>query len=71
LVENNYGYTPLHYADRNRHLDQIPYPILKKNFELIKDTENIESILAEAKLKFAKEIVNKIKKPTSTTIQKP
>ncbi len=70
-IKNNVGYTTLHHAAVKQQLNLIPYPILKQNFELIKSYRNIEQVLTEAKLKYTKEISNKIKKPTSTTLSFP
>jgi ankyrin repeat protein len=59
--KDKYNRTPLELAANDSHLNQIPYSILKQNFELIKTRENIESIMAEAKLQYTKEIKRKLK----------
>ncbi len=56
------NWTPFKNAMHFGHLNQLPYTTLKQNFELIKNTENIEQIMTEAKLKYATEISKKLQR---------
>jgi ankyrin repeat protein len=62
-LRNLWEQTPLHFAAIGGYLNQIPYPILKQNFELIKKTKNIETIMAETKIRYTQKIVSKLIKP--------
>jgi ankyrin repeat protein len=50
-------------------LHLIPYPILKENLELLQDTTNIETIMAEAKSQYTENIKNKFKTKKVLTVK--
>jgi ankyrin repeat protein len=49
FFKNKEGHTILHFVAKSNQLNTIPYPILKQNLELIKNTPNIKKIMEEAK----------------------
>ncbi len=69
-MEDNSKNTPLRIAAQNKQLNLIPYPILKQNLELLKAIDNIETILAEAKSEFSKNIRCKIQTHNQPTMSK-